>query len=127
MAKVPMASLTVFTLDEDSVVCSTNQFTLTINNEVVDVSCLNDTWLAQIVAGKSWSLSAQGEIDTEAFATAKAISDPLVTVALTTGAGTYGGSAIMTTATHGGQRRGIQTESFELSGTGALTYAAPGA
>lgn len=122
MAKFNMSALTVFDINESSVLCVTNQFTLTVNAETVDVSCLNDVWMTEALVGKSWTLSCSGQINTEVFGTRTLINNPAVSVAITTGAGGYTGNGIIKTATHGGQRRQEQTESFEITGSGPLTY-----
>jgi len=101
MAKVPASSLTVFTLDGTAVVCKTENVTLNIDVETEDGACLNDVWANPNVTGKAWSLEGSGMIDTTAFFTGKADTDPVLTVAITSG------------------------ESFSIVGQGALTVADP--
>lgn len=125
MAKVPASSLTVFTLDGTAVVCKTENVALNIDVETEDGACLNDVWSSATVVGKSWSIEGSGMIDSTAFFTGKADTDPVLTVAITSGAKTYSGTGVLTRATHGIQRRQNQTESFSVAGVGALTVADP--
>lgn len=125
MAKIPATSLTVFTLDGTSVVCKTETVTLNVEVETADAACINDIWSSAAIVGKSWSLEGSGLIDSTAFFTGKADTDPTLTVVLTTGAKSYTGTGILTRATHGVARRAMQTESFTIAGVGALTIADP--
>ena len=123
MAKIPASSLTVFTLDGTSVVGQFSQATLTVDVENEDGAAINDVWSSAVAAGKSWQLSCQGKLDTTAFAVGKAVSDPVVTVVFTTGAGDYSGTALVSQATHGVTRRTLQDQSITLLGQGQLTVA----
>ena len=125
MAKIPASSLTVFTLDGQSMVTKTNDVSVDIEIATEDGSDINSVWTSATLVGKSWTITGSGLIDTNAYMTGKADTDPIITVAITSGAKTYSGTGIITRTSHSIQRHQNQTESFTIIGQGALTIADP--
>ena len=119
MAKVP-CSLEVFTLDADSHLCSVEQATLTLGNDVEDGACINDLWANPVLVGKNWSVTANGAIDTGFAAFLKGHSDPVVTVNITNVSGVWTGTGIITNADMVHARRALDKSSFTIQGQGAL-------
>lgn len=125
MAKVAATGITAFTLDGTSIVAKFDTADLTIEVSTEEAADVNAVWSSPSIVGKSWSLSGSGSIDTTAFFTGKADTDPTLTVVFTTGAKSYSGTGILTSAAHGVRRFGNQTESWQIVGVGALTVADP--
>ena len=123
MAKIP-CSLSVFTLDSQSMLCSVQNVTLTIENQTEEGACINDTWASPVVAGKSWSLSASGPIDTAFYGLLEAHADPTVTVSMTVQGGAWSGTAVVVSATGEHGTRQLDKSSLSLQGQGALVWTA---
>jgi hypothetical protein len=125
MAKIP-CSLSVFTLDTQSYLCSAQNVTLTIENQTEEGACMNDVWASPVVSGKSWSLSVSGPIDTAFYGLLEAHADPEVTVAMTVLGGAWTGTAIVVSGTGEHGARSLDKSSLSLQGRGVLTWTAAG-
>jgi hypothetical protein len=123
MAKVP-CSLSVFTLDSVNMICASIQATLTIENDTEEGGCINDVWETPIIVGKKWSLSTNGAVNDKNELLLKALSDPTVTVVATVAGGSWGGTALVTSATGEHARRSLDKGSASLMGVGALVWTA---
>ncbi len=121
MAKIP-CSLSVFSLDSQSYLCSAQNVTLTIENQTEEGACINDTWASPVVSGKSWSLSFNGPIDTAFYGLLEAHADPVVTVAMTVQGGAWSGTAVVTSATGEHGARQLDKSTVSLQGQGTLTW-----
>lgn len=126
MARIPASALTVFTLGGDSMVCHAEECVINSSIESEDGSCINEVGAEPVAMGRARSISAQGLVDDEAvFMQLIEASNPVVTVAVTSGANTYSGSALITSASHTIARRQLQRQSIELQIIGALSVTAP--
>lgn len=123
MPKIP-CSLSVFSMDGQSYLCSAQSVTLTIENQTEEGACINDLWASPTVSGKSWSLSVSGPIDTAFYGLLEAHADPVVTVAMTVLGGAWSGTAVIVSGTGEHAARSLDKTSLSLQGQGALVWTA---
>lgn len=123
MAKIP-CSLSVFTMDSQSYLCSVQNVTLTIENQTEEGACINDVWASPTISGKNWSLSASGPIDTAFYGLLEAHADPVVTVAMTVQGGAWTGTAVIVSGTGEHATRSLDKTSLSLQGQGAIVWTA---
>lgn len=107
-------------------VCHANSFTITSSIETEDGSCVNEASEEPVAMARARTISGEGLVDDEAlWMQLIEAADPVLTLAITTGANAYAGSGILVSATHGVARRQLQTQSFEIRIIGTLTVTAP--
>lgn len=117
-------SVTVFTMDGASLLCQIDEATLSIENATEEGGCINDVWSLPVITGKDWNVSASGAVDTSNVFLLKALSDPTVTLVLTVAGGSWGGTALLTSATGTHARRSLDKGSATFTGAGALVWTA---
>lgn len=111
--------------------------TLTLNNATAEGKGIADTAAFPILVGGDWSLEGELQIPianstygfmgsaVAAYPTSDAtpLVGPVGTVLLSSGAGSYSGTCVLTSVRHHGERSGIQTMTVTLAGRGGITYA----
>lgn len=128
MAKVPATSLSVFTVDGESLLCHTNEVEYEVNVEDEDEACINDASSKPGAVGRTRRITASGNVETEAIALEMVEqADLVVAFTLTAGSATIAGNALMKMGTLGIRRRSFQTQRFELLVRGTPTTTIPSA
>jgi len=128
MAKVPATSLSVFTVDGESLLCHTNEVEYEVNVEDEDEACINDASSKPGAVGRTRRITASGNVETEAIALEMVEqADLVVAFTLTAGSATIAGNALMKMGSLGIRRRSFQTQRFELLVRGTPTTTVPSA
>lgn len=113
--------VSVFSLGGTDYYCDLDNATLTIEVEHEDARGVCDDWSFAWATSKSWSLDA--ELFVAATAPLMADADSLVTISFNSGANTYSGTGLITSASHSAGKSGLQKVSVKIAGQGALTVA----
>lgn len=109
-------------------VAEIDKWSLDIGAEILDVSAFGDTWKEKIAGLKEWSCSGEGRWDMTDTAGQKALQDAIlggttVAIRLYIDADTYySGNAYVKQVSPGAELAGTVDVSFQLEGTGALSY-----
>lgn len=109
-------------------VAEIDKWSLDIGAELLEVQAFGDSWKEKIAGLKEWSCSGEGRWDMTDTAGQKALQDALlggttVAVRLYVDSDTYySGNAFVKQISPGAELGGTVDVSFQLEGTGALTY-----
>ena len=103
--------------------------TLSINQDIEDVSAIGSTWHTKAALGKSWSVSVELQYESTNALQAEMRTELIGGDGETTGLRFYedgtkyfAGTAMLTSWTQGKSVDGVDTVSASWEGSGALTY-----
>lgn len=116
--------VSVFTLGGTAYLCALDNATLTVNVDSEDAKGVCDEWNYPWALARNWTIEADIFVEAAAALVTDATSgDAVVTVAFTSGANTYSGTALIKTASHSVSRSSLQRQKVTLEGQGELTVA----
>lgn len=116
--------VSVFTLGGTAYLADLENATLSVNVDSEDAKGIADDFAYPWATARSWSIEADTFVaSAAAILSDAATGDSVVTVAFTTGAGTYSGNALIKSASHSTSRGALQRQKFTLEGQGELTVA----
>lgn len=115
MAKVGY-DVSVFTLGGVSYLGLLENAELFVENQTEDGSGVNERWGDPEIVGSNWRFEGENHIETLASIVSEAIGDGLLTFVWNSGANTYTGNVLITTASHQGNRRAMQKERWTAQG-----------
>ena len=116
--------VSVFTVGGNAYLGNLDNATLTVTVDTEEAKGISDQWNYPWATARGWSIEADTFVATTAPTLLDAATgDALVTIAFTSGAGTYSGQGIIKTASHSTGNKQLQKEKFTIEGQGALTAA----
>lgn len=116
--------VSVFTLGGSDYLCDLDNASLSVEVEHEDARGVCDEWSFAWATSKSWSLDAELFVASAAALVTDMISgDSIVTVSFNTGANTYTGTGLLTSASHSAGKSGLQKVSVKIQGQGTLSVA----
>jgi predicted secreted protein len=111
--------------DTNTVVKGEQNYSLTINNALIDTSDKDNDWDTKIAGSKSWSLSVTANADTTdasqtAFLDSVMEGDEIEVLIGTTTNG-FKGEGFVESAGESAERGGVVSRDFSIQGNGALS------
>jgi hypothetical protein len=127
MARFIAKDATVFTLDSVAMIGTLEEATVEFTVGDEDSAAVNEINEFASPVSRSCRITGSMFVDTGGakLAVIAAGSDPVVTTTWTTGANSYTGDFLVTTASHMVRKKSLQKQQFTLKSQGAITVTAP--
>ncbi len=117
--------VSVFSLTDDYL-CDLESATLEVTVSSEDARGVCDEWSHMWAMSRAWKITAEIFVSDAADLLGVAADTAQVTVNFNSGANTYAGTGLITSASHSVDRSSLQKVSVTIEGQGELTVTAPG-